>query len=208
MNNDPRVKTLYLNMELTVAFLNIGGLIAMMLSNPSVWTSIGIYCWGAAQGILLLWWDRRLSNPMAACAMGVCNAAGSLAFLIGALIHHSYLGIFISCCYIASSSLQLLSGVVRLPAVSPHICVLIRKILARRMLIYVGVFQALAAMCFIILLPVAGMFYSAAAFTGITINLLMLQHELLTQSASAQMQYNRNQMTDLFRFKKVATISK
>lgn len=190
---NPNIDKLHANIEFLASCCIIAGLIAMQLNHPSIYTQWGIVFWGAAQTILLCWWSKRVSSAHAAMLMGVLNIAGAVSFFIGCYVGDVRLGMFISCCYTLSSSMQFISGWVRIGQNdATRLKRLLRKLLARRILIFVSALQALAAMCFILLLPIAGMLYTVAAFMALGINLLLLQLELqqvdVTQAAAAKVQ--------------------
>lgn len=174
------VQRLHSNIELIGAICIWGGLASMQVNDPNPYTQVGIVFWACAQLILFAWWGQRLHSAPAAIAMGVLNLGGGGAFCAGCIVFDSHLGMFISSAYILSASLQCASGAFRLPSFKPVFGGrLAARVLARKTLMVVAGLQAIAAMCFITLAPVAGMFFTAAAFIGIMGNVLLLQYELL-----------------------------
>lgn len=175
----PNIRKLHAHIELVAALCAMGGLVAMQLNDPSLYTQYGIYCWTSAQCILIGWWDKRLSSAAACLLMGVLNMAGAAWFLTGCYITDNHLGIFISCCYFTSSFMQFVSGIVKTEQrKATRLRALALKLLARKILIAVAALQAVAAMCFLILLPAAGFFYTIAAFMNLMINILVLQLDM------------------------------
>jgi len=194
---------IYANVELIASAAAMMGLVVMQMQDPGFYVQLGICAWLCAQIILVVWWHKRVSSPFAITCMGLFNIFGSVFFLISCLESNSAVGVFVSSSYIASSSLQFFSGLVRLQITKEtNFSKRLEQIISKRLtLLSIATLQAFGAMGFITLSPLAGICYTSAAFLSITNNLLTLQRELLLKEMDAPvMQETENPTSNVIPF--------
>ncbi len=175
-HND-KVESLYLRIEEIGALALFAGLLAMMFDAPSFTTQIGIALWLTAQFGWLYWRAYPKVPHPATMFMGVLNFAGSCSFFYGSIMSDNMLGCFISVAYLCSASQQFLSGLVRCSFMHKHPKAAMTQ--AMGFLIAAAFFQSLAAMGFIVMSAIPGVFFVIAAGSSLMGHILKYQLSLM-----------------------------